>query len=81
MRRLLALVTDGGTRFNPHAFVFASVNRSGLERQVARGRGLVGATCEWAERPIEDRGIARHNRQRRGSHAADRALCNRAYKY
>jgi len=37
MRRLLALVTERGTRFNPHALVFASANGSGLERKVARG--------------------------------------------
>jgi integrase len=36
MRRLLALVTERGARFNPHAFVFATRNETGLERKVAR---------------------------------------------
>mgnify|MGYP007014264143 CR=1 FL=1 len=31
-------------------------------------------SAKWAERPIEHGGIMRDNRQRRGSHAADRAL-------
>ena len=37
MRRLLALVTERGARFNPDAFVFASRNNTGLERKTARG--------------------------------------------
>jgi integrase len=37
MRRLLALITDRGDRFNPHAYVFATRTGSGLERKVARG--------------------------------------------
>jgi integrase len=36
MRRLLTLVTERGARFNPHAFVFATRNETGLERKVAR---------------------------------------------
>jgi len=36
MRRLLALVTERGARFNPHAFVFATRTGTGLERKVAR---------------------------------------------
>jgi len=36
MRRLLTLVTERGDRFNPHAFVFASRNGTGLERKTAR---------------------------------------------
>ena len=36
MLRLLALVTARGARFNPHAFVFATRNETGLERKVAR---------------------------------------------
>jgi integrase len=36
MRRLLALVTQRGARFNPNAFVFASRNETGLERKTAR---------------------------------------------
>jgi integrase len=36
MRRLITLVTERGDRFNPHAFVFASRNGTGLERKVAR---------------------------------------------
>jgi integrase len=37
MRRLLALITDRGDRFNSHAYVFATRNDTGLERKVARG--------------------------------------------
>jgi integrase len=36
MRRLLALITDRGARFNPNALVFASRNETGLERKTAR---------------------------------------------
>ena len=36
IRRLLALVNERGARFDPHAFVFASRNGTGLERKVAR---------------------------------------------
>jgi integrase len=36
MRRLLALVTQRGARFNPHALVFASRKETGLERKTAR---------------------------------------------
>jgi integrase len=36
-RRLLALITERGDRFNPNAFVFATRNNTGLERKVARG--------------------------------------------
>ena len=36
MRRLLALVTERGARFNPEAFVFASRNETGLNRKTAR---------------------------------------------
>ena len=36
MRRLITLVTERGDRFNPHAFVFASRNGTGLERKTAR---------------------------------------------
>jgi integrase len=39
MRRLLALVTERGARFTPHALVFASSNETGLERRVV-GRAL-----------------------------------------
>ena len=39
MRRLLALVTERGARFTPHALVFASRNETGLERRVV-GRAL-----------------------------------------
>ena len=36
MRRLLALVTARGARFNPNAFIFASRNETGLQRKTAR---------------------------------------------
>jgi integrase len=36
MRELLTLVTERGARFNPHAFVFATRNETGLERKTAR---------------------------------------------
>lgn len=36
MRRLLALVTERGARFNPNALVFASRNETGLERKTVR---------------------------------------------
>lgn len=36
MRRLLALVTERGARFNPNALVFASRNETGVGRKVAR---------------------------------------------
>jgi integrase len=36
MRRLLALITDRGARFTPHAFVFATRNDTGIERKVVR---------------------------------------------
>jgi integrase len=36
MRRLLALITERGARFNPQALVFASRNETGLERKTAR---------------------------------------------
>jgi integrase len=37
MRRLLALITERGNRFNPNAYLFATRNSTGLERKVARG--------------------------------------------
>jgi integrase len=36
MRRLHALTTERGDRFNPNAFVFATRTGTGLERKVAR---------------------------------------------
>jgi site-specific recombinase XerD len=35
-RRLLALVTENGNRFQPHAFLFTSRNNTGLQRKTAR---------------------------------------------
>jgi integrase len=49
MRRLLALITDRGDRFNPHAYVFATRNGTGLERKVARGA---------LDRAVKDAGLA-----------------------
>jgi integrase len=51
MRRLLALITGRGARFNPQAFVFASRNETGLERKTVRAALRRAATTAKLPEP------------------------------
>ena len=64
MRRLIALTTERGDRFNPNAFVFATRTGTGLERKTARAALDRAATAAKLPAPRPTLHDLRHSHAR-----------------